>query len=41
MSDTQRITAWRKVVELGTRMGDDLMELMARQRLGDVVRPLE
>jgi hypothetical protein len=41
MSDTQRITAWRKVIELGTRMGDDLMELMARQRLGDVVRPLE
>jgi hypothetical protein len=40
MSDTERIAAWRKVIELGTRMGDELMELMARQRLGDVVRPL-
>jgi hypothetical protein len=40
MNDRDRIAAWRQVVALGARMGDELSELMARNGVADAARPL-
>jgi hypothetical protein len=40
MNDKDRITAWREVVALGARMGDELMELIATQRVADSAVPM-
>jgi hypothetical protein len=40
MNDADRIRAWRKVVALGARMGDELMELIDTNRLADNTLPL-
>jgi hypothetical protein len=40
MSDAERISAWRKVVALGARMGEELMELISTNRVADAAQPL-
>ena len=41
MNDRDRIAAWRKVIELGRVMGDELHALLDSNRIADVARPLE
>jgi len=40
MSDAERIRAWREALALGSRLGDELGELLASGKLGAVARPL-
>jgi hypothetical protein len=40
MSDTDRIAAWRRVIELGRQMGDELAELLDDKRAGQIATPL-
>ncbi len=40
MRDGERIPAWRRVLELGVRLGDAFGELMASGRIGQIARPL-
>jgi hypothetical protein len=40
MSDAERITAWRRVIELGKHMGDELAELLDGKRIGEIAAPL-
>jgi hypothetical protein len=40
MNDGERITAWRKVVALGERMGDELMELITTGRIAEQARAI-
>lgn len=41
MDDATRIAAWRKVIALGHRMGEELAELIASGRIGAAARALE
>jgi hypothetical protein len=40
MKDRERVGAWRAVVALSARMGDELWELIERGKLADAARAL-
>jgi hypothetical protein len=40
MSDSERISAWRRVLELGARLGEAFGELVSSGRIGQVARAL-
>ena len=40
MRDAERMKSWRRILELGRRLGDELGELLASGRVLERVRPL-
>jgi hypothetical protein len=40
MTDSERVRAWQRVLELGQRLGDAFGELVESDRIGVVARPL-
>jgi len=40
MGDAERIAAWRRVIALGKRLGDELMELIDSGRVAQAAQAL-